>query len=1128
MSIDVKNIRKRLQKFDFSNFFTQELGWEHPNGSREGSVSLGGENIPFSYVAQLKKIPVLSFEGKSWEKFQNPQERKKLHGEIKKQHEKHLAIFSDGKTCASWSYLSENDKVRVHDYFKGQNGDALMAKLVGIHIGIGEKEPSIKKISENLEKSFNTEKVTKKFYDHFKKGHLDFQKYISGMDSAEDKGWYVSVILNRLMFIWFVQKKGFIDGNRDYLKDKLCEFKNQRKNYYEKFLKILFFEGFAKKPADRSCKAKRVLGNIKYLNGGLFVPHPLEDKYGKKIKIRDKAFDKIFEIFSQYDWHAEDSRGQSNEIDPNVLGHIFEKYINDVQKKSMGAFYTRNEITGYLSGHNIHRHILDKVNEKGYSFESVEALLYNLNAPLCKLILTDKKSILNTLTILDPAVGSGAFLVAAMKELIDIYSPIIGKIETMGNRELDDWLKRFEKEHKSISYGIKKSIILNNLYGVDIMREAVEVCKLRLFLALASAALEEQDLEPLPNIDFNIMGGNSLVGFLKDEKLRQGDLFEQRSLEDVLAEYRNLVERYKREEMSFEELKNLKKEIRKLMEREKKTLNALVLKECREKKIKYEVNGKKRDLSIKEIERFDPFHWDVWFGEIIDSGGFDIILTNPPWDKVKLEVAEFLREYDPSIKKKDKKGNNKKLKKALKDNEKNFDYMDKNAFYKFQRQYFKFFYKYQTGEILQDNGTSKQSSADMDCYRLFMERCIELIKKTGRIGIVIPSGLTKDDGSVGLRYFIFNNLKMESLIDFQNQQENRKGRIFEGLHPQFTFVLANLQNTESCDKFYAKFGARDLKLLENFPEDSLVRSIKKIKKRSPLDWSIIEFKHPLDEKILLKAEKFPSLRKKINDSWNVHIYREFDETNDKHLFSSRRIDKNYLPLYKGGAIYHYEYDFKTEQSSRHITQKTEKVQKGTGFAFKNKCYKEHRLVFRHATRTTNERTLIFSLIPKNSFFTNTLNAVHVENVKNRYKYLALIQAFFNSFTVDYFLRLRVPPAANKKYLVQLHIPRIKEGDLFFNELVKLSASLSCTGTVFNDLADEIGIPRGGVKDQNERWQLQAEIDAMVAHIYGLTKEEYAHVLSTVTTGRNEERREKLKKLSMEEFEKINDPCKKAI
>ena len=435
-----------------------------------------------------------------------------------------------------------------------------MGKLAGIHIGIDEKEPSIKDISENLEKSFNTEKVTKQFYNHFKEGHLDFQKYILGIDDKQHKGWYASVILNRLMFIWFVQKKGFVDGNRNYLSDKLDEFRDKGKNYYEHFLKILFFEGFAKKPEERSNNAKRVLGNIKYLNGGLFVPHSIEDKYGKKIKIRDKAFDKIFEIFSGYDWYAEDGIGKSNEISPDVLGHIFEKYINDVQKKSLGAFYTRDEITEYLSKHNIHRHILDKVNEKGYSFESVEKLLYNLDAPLCKLLLTDENSVLNTLTILDPAVGSGAFLVAAMKQLIDIYSPIIGKIKTMSNRDLDDWLRRFKKEHKSIPYGIKKSIILNNLYGVDIMGEAVEVCKLRLFLSLASAALKEKDLEPLPNIDFNIMSGNSLVGFLKDgNKLRQGDLFQQRSLGDVLTEYNSLVDRYKHEVMSYSDLKNLKK-----------------------------------------------------------------------------------------------------------------------------------------------------------------------------------------------------------------------------------------------------------------------------------------------------------------------------------------------------------------------------------------------------------------------------------------------------------------------------------------------------------------------------------------------------------------------------------------
>ena len=1123
--IEIESIRKRLKNFDFCDLFTQELGWNHPESSK-GSISVDGKTVPFSYVAQLKKIPVLSFTGKSWEKFQDQKEREKLHKEIKKRHEKHLAIFSDNQHCASWSYLSEKGKVRVYDYFKGQNGDALLGKLAGIHIGIDEKEPSIKDISENLEKSFNTEKVTKQFYNHFKEGHLDFQKYILGIDDKQHKGWYASVILNRLMFIWFVQKKGFVDGNRNYLSDKLDEFRDKGKNYYEHFLKILFFEGFAKKPEERSNNAKRVLGNIKYLNGGLFVPHSIEDKYGKKIKIRDKAFDKIFEIFSGYDWYAEDGIGKSNEISPDVLGHIFEKYINDVQKKSLGAFYTRDEITEYLSKHNIHRHILDKVNEKGYSFESVEKLLYNLDAPLCKLLLTDENSVLNTLTILDPAVGSGAFLVAAMKQLIDIYSPIIGKIKTMSNRDLDDWLRQFKKEHKSIPYGIKKSIILNNLYGVDIMGEAVEVCKLRLFLSLASAALKEKDLEPLPNIDFNIMSGNSLVGFLKDgNKLRQGDLFQQRSLGDVLTEYNSLVDRYKHEVMSYSDLKNLKKKIKKFMEREEKTLNSLILKECQEKKIKYEVGKEKCALSMKEIEKFEPFHWDVWFGDVVESGGFDIILTNPPWDKVKLEDAEFLREYDQSIKKNGN-GIKEKLKKALKNSEKRASYEDKKSFYKLQSNYFKAFYEHQTGEILRADGTSKLSSADMDCYRLFMERCIGLIKNTGRIGIVIPSGLGKDDGSTGLRRYIFNNIKIEGLIDFQNQQGNGKGKIFEGVHPQFTFGLVNLHKTKPCDKFPAMFGARDLKLLENFPEGSVERSIKKIKEMSPRNCSIIEFKDPSDEKIILKAKNFPALGEKIEGTWNVHIYGEFHETGDKPLFKNKKIDRNHLPLYKGGAIYQYEYDYNPEKANRYVDKNANKVLTSNGFAFKNKCYKKHRLVVREVAASTNERTLISSFIPKNAFVNHKLNVIHVFS-EDTYMYLMLIQSFLNSFVVDYFLRLRVSIAVRQMDIKQLHIPRIKEGDAFFNELVERSALLTCTGAVFNDLADEIGIKRGGVKEQSERWWIQAEIDAMVAHIYGLTREEYAHILSTFTTGKNAERRDALKRLSIEEFDKIAGEGQKA-
>ena len=549
------------------------------------------------------------------------------------------------------------------------------------------------------------------------------------------------------------------------------------------------------------------------------------------------------------------------------------------------------------------------------------------------------------------------------------------------------------------------------------------------------------------------------------------------------------------------------------------------MKECQEKKIKYEVGKEKCALSMKEIEKFEPFHWDVWFGDVVESGGFDIILTNPPWDKVKLEDAEFLREYDQSIKKNGN-GIKEKLKKALKNSEKRASYEDKKSFYKLQSNYFKAFYEHQTGEILRADGTSKLSSADMDCYRLFMERCIGLIKNTGRIGIVIPSGLGKDDGSTGLRRYIFNNIKIEGLIDFQNQQGNGKGKIFEGVHPQFTFGLVNLHKTKPCDKFPAMFGARDLKLLENFPEGSVERSIKKIKEMSPRNCSIIEFKDPSDEKIILKAKNFPALGEKIEGTWNVHIYGEFHETGDKPLFKNKKIDRNHLPLYKGGAIYQYEYDYNPEKADRYVNKNAKKVLTSNGFAFKNKCYKNYRLVVRDVARATDERTLISSFIPKNSFTANTLHCVSVDNY-NLLDIVLVIQGLLNSFTVDYFTRQTVKDHVNKRHLVKLHIPRIKKGDAFFNELVKRSALLTCTGAVFNDLADEIGIKRGGVKEQSERWRIQAEIDAMVAHIYGLTREEYSHILSTFKTGREVDRRETLKRLSMEEFDKMAGGSQKA-
>ena len=279
------------------------------------------------------------------------------------------------------------------------------------------------------------------------------------------------------------------------------------------------------------------------------------------------------------------------------MGYIFEKYIIDSQKKSRGAYYTRDEITNYLSRRTIQEYIVEKINGKGYAFKGIEEVLHNLDAQLCKIILTNDDSILNTLKILDPAVGSGAFLISAMKELINIYSPIIGRIVVLDNRDLNKWHKEFKEKHKSMIYGIKKSIILNNIYGVDIMNEATEVCKLRLFLSLASSALEKDELEPLPNIDFNILHGNSLVGFLRGSQgdSKQLSIFGE-NYSEIKKDYQKLVDVYKEEVLSFEELKYTKEKIYKFIKSNNEIFNRIIMNKYNEENIRCDILDIKKSL----------------------------------------------------------------------------------------------------------------------------------------------------------------------------------------------------------------------------------------------------------------------------------------------------------------------------------------------------------------------------------------------------------------------------------------------------------------------------------------------------------------------------------------------------
>ena len=357
MTFDFKSSREHLQGFDFEALFRSDLNWSNPTTKRVEAIEINAVTHQRRMIAQVAGVAVYEVVAGQ---VPDAGVRQEIYRQTRETSLEHLLIFVDEDRSQSyWHWVKRDGKkevVRHLTYYKGQSGDLILGQLGKLIFELDDFEqgdPDVLKAARRLQDALDVEKVTKKFYGKFKV-HLEwFVAQIVGIDDENDKHWYASVILNRLMFVYFLQKKGFVDGNGDYLQDKFELFEG--KNFYGDFLGLLFFEGFALPTARRSAQAKQLLGEIKYLNGGLFARHWIEKKY--EISIANEAFGKTLALFEEYSWNLDDSPGgEDREIRPEVLGYIFEKYIN---QKEFGAYYTPSEITKYLCDRTIKKVILD-------------------------------------------------------------------------------------------------------------------------------------------------------------------------------------------------------------------------------------------------------------------------------------------------------------------------------------------------------------------------------------------------------------------------------------------------------------------------------------------------------------------------------------------------------------------------------------------------------------------------------------------------------------------------------------------------------------------------------------------------------------------------------------------------
>jgi hypothetical protein len=582
-----------------------------------------------------------------------PDQRKKLERVVTPLAAEHLLIFTDtAKSRQIWLWTSRLPgkpiSHRELTWEKDKKNELLLQKLSSIAFTLDEEEAlDITGVVGRLRDSLDRDKVTKRFYDHFKIQKDAFGGFIKGIADGGMLDWYTSLMLNRLMFCYFLQRKGFLDGDTNYLSNRLGRVRDELgegkfHSFYKSFLRRLFHEGLGQPKGERPAEIKRLIGDIPYLNGGIFEEHKIEHEH-PNLHIPDEAFERVFAFLDDYDWHLDDRpivSGREITIGKNCiipflldaagdkLGDASWNLLRDDPDRYIYPAVGHNLFCDYHSGEELKAplrlpdHIEEGIDpakpdlrkrrarwnepatpELGLPMEiwretvarrqCCEQLrqklregevrcandLVTLNLKIRQfaqdvvenagpeLLLALFKAI-GKISVLDPTCGSDAFLFAALNILEPLYRASLDRMRIL----LGDWETRekhpsYCKEftaildqaarHPNENYFIFKSIIVHNLYGVDIMEEAVEICKLRLFLKLAAQLEPGQEIEPLPDIDFNIRAGNTLVGYATREEVRRcmtqfGDGQMRLGVEDELQSYGRFEEAAKNVNRQFQ------------------------------------------------------------------------------------------------------------------------------------------------------------------------------------------------------------------------------------------------------------------------------------------------------------------------------------------------------------------------------------------------------------------------------------------------------------------------------------------------------------------------------------------------------------------------------------------------
>ena len=607
---------------------------------------------------------------------------------------------------------------------------------------------------ENIKDAFSVEALSKEFFDEYREHYADIVEYITGKRYVKEKGkWvektihepcheifdqfvavykdpektvrdYIKKLMGRLVFLQFLQKKEWMGvpanrqdwkgGDTRFLQNNFNEFAD-KDNFIDGFLEPLFNDLNTNRQNNNDLASPKVGSDIKipFLNGGLFQ---LDEEDCSNIRLPQHLLGDVLDFFERYNFTIDenDPNDAQIDVDPEMLGRVFENLLED--NKDKGAFYTPKEIVQYMCQESLIAYLQTNIDNEADK-ESIRQFVLTHEAEHLGSMAEDISIKLLNVKICDPAIGSGAFPMGLLRQLYLCQCAIHPELEEKNAAD------------------IKRHIIQNNIYGVDIEKGAVDIARLRFWLSLI---VDEETPRFLPNLDFKIMQGNSLLEQYKGVDLskmttlstEQGEgtqltWFDKEldilrfDLREKLNEYYNCSDHQRKERLKQEIIENVKQQLR-----------------------EQSINVDFGDLDLSANDQFTL--WHTWFYDVFSQGGFDIVIGNPPYFVYEGNNKEEL----PILRKQ------KELKIAL--------------------------------------------GGKLNAYKIFLASSLnKLVKNNGLNSFIFQNSFMADLQAVNLRKHVFNNCQILTIDSFP-ERDNKKKRVFESVKMSVCILLvrnANINNS---------------------------------------------------------------------------------------------------------------------------------------------------------------------------------------------------------------------------------------------------------------------------------------------------------------------------------------------